>query len=233
MFDDGHNGLWSRFFPQPCFDPLTLAAIASAASTVASTVGSFATTIAPIAGLAGAGLTAAGTIASGNAAAAAGKMQQQQGLMAQKAAEYEAQQLEIKAKEERAAGQREAYEYQRRKDLALSSLQARAGASGFSATDPSTLAIADEIARYGTLQEQVAMYGGESKARGINAGAATRRMEGEMSKYAGDMAYYEGKAKKSASRLDAAGTIIGGISGLATKYNPGAKTGAASSYRYG
>lgn len=35
----------------------------------------------------------------------------------------------------------------------------------------------------------------------------------------GNMALYEGKAKKGAKYLDAAGTIMGGICNLATKYN--------------
>lgn len=182
------------------------AMIGSAASTAGTAIAGAAGTIAPIAQVAGTGLTALGTIAAGRNAAAQGKM-------AQQAADYEAAQLDIRAKEEKAAAQREAREFQRRKEHALSSLQARGASSGFSATDPTALAIADELARYGTLQEQTAQYGGSSRMAGTYAQADARRM-------AGDMALMEGKAKKSSSYLTAAGTILGGISDLGKKYNP-------------
>lgn len=170
--------------------------------------------IATVASLAGTAVAAQGTIA-------AGKAQKQ-------AADYEAAQLNIKGKEEMAAAQQEAEGYAHQKDQALSSLQAKSAASGFSATDPTSLAMADEIAKYGTLQEQMSMYGGESRKAGIDSQATARRMEG--------------KAAMKGAKLSAMGTIIGGVSGMATRFgvamNPFPATAESPddkkyNYRYG
>jgi len=169
--------------------------------------------ISAIAGLASSGIAAYGTLAAGKSA--------------QQAANYEAAQLDVKAKEEQAASQREAFEYKRRKDMALSELQNKGAASGFSATDPTSLALADEISKYGTMQEQMAMYGGESRRTGIEAQAYGRRMEGA--------------AARQGAAYSAAGTILGGISTMAGKYAPPGGGGGGwstsvvptSSLRYG
>lgn len=160
--------------------------------------------IAMIASIAGTAVSAAGTIAAGKAA--------------KQAADYEAKQLDIKALEEQAAGQRESEQYARKKELALSSLQAGAAGSGFSATDPTALALAGDIAKYGTYQEQMAEYGGESRRAGLESQATARRLEG--------------RAAMKAARYGAAGTILGGISSLASKYGGGSSSGATS-FRYG
>lgn len=149
-----------------------------------------ATVVSTVAGLAGSYMQAQGTLAAGKAA--------------QQAAEFEAKQLDIKAKEEQAAAQRDMFDQRREKELALSKLQSNAAASGFSATDPTALALADEIEKYGTYKEQMAMYGGTSRRAGIEAQAAGRRMEG--------------KAARIGSQYSAAGTILGGISTMAGKY---------------
>mgnify|MGYP001590167554 CR=1 FL=1 len=189
----GRGGLFS---PQPCYDPVTLATIATVATVAGTTV------------------SAAGTIAGGNAA--------------NKAAGYEALQLEAKGKEEQAAARVEADQYKRKKELAQSTLQNRAAASGFSATDPTSLNLAEGIEEYGTLQEQMALYGGASRRAGLEGQAAASR--------------WEGKVAKQASRYKAAATILGGISTLASRYNPTATqsdvpdpmTGESGSrYRYG
>ena len=162
--------------------------------------------ISAIMGLAGTAVTAMGTIAAGKAA--------------QQSANYEAAQLDMKAKEEQAASQREAQEYGRRRDLALSELTNKAAASGFSATDPTSLALADEIARYGTFQEQMAMYGGQSRREGLQNEATGKR--------------FEGAAKRMGANYSAAGTILGGVSSFADRFGkPFNETAATSSYRYG
>lgn len=182
-----------------------MAELAALAATIGSTLSSAASTIAPIATVIGTGVSAMGTIAAGKAA--------------KQSADYEAAQLEIKAKEEKAAGQRQAQEFARRKDHALSTLQARGASSGFTATDPTTLAIADEIARYGTMQEQMAEYGGTSRMVGTQAQAEGRRMEG--------------RAASSGARSKAFGTILGGIADIGSKYNPRPAQAGGASYRYG
>lgn len=162
-------------------------------------------------------ISLAATVASAAIAAqgtiAAGKAQQA-------AADYEAKQMDVKAKDEQAASQREAEQYKRNKELALSKLQAGSAASGFSATDPTALALADEISRYGTYQEQMAMYGGAAKRSDLEAQAAGRR--------------YEGKSASKAARTSALGTIIGGFGSAFSKF--GSSYGSMSStpsYRYG
>jgi hypothetical protein len=161
-------------------------------------------TIATIASIASAGVTAVGTIAAGNAKAAQAEAEAQ-------AADFQARQLDVQAKDARAVGQRDMLEARRKKELALSSLQARAGSSGFSATDPTALALADEIERYGTHQEQMAQYGGTVGARDASLSAAGKRFSASVSR---DMApRYE-----AMGYMGAAGTILGGVSTLADKY---------------
>ena len=162
-------------------------------------------TIALIASLAGAATTAVGTIAAGNAKAAQAEAEA-------KAQEFQAQQLDISAKEEKAGAQRDMLELRRRKTLALSQLQSRAAGSGFSATDPTALQIGSEIEKYGTYQEQMATYGGEAKARDASFAAASKRYSAAMTR---DI----GRSYKTAGYLSAAGTILGGIGGMAGKYN--------------
>ena len=182
-------GLAGDCLPQPCYDPATLTMIATGVSMAA---------------------TAAGTIVGAAGARAQGKA-------AQAAAEFQAQQQEIRAKEEQAAAQREAQQLRRRKELALSELQARSAASGFSATDPTSLALADEIAKYGTMQEQMAMYGGTSRRAGLESQAFASRFEGRMARQAG--------------RINAASTILGGVSSIADKFAP-KTTPAQPTFRY-
>lgn len=164
------------------------------------------------------GMTAIGTIAAGQAAA-------QQGQLAQQAAEFEAKQLDIKGKDEKAAAQREMLELRRQKVGALSRLQATSAASGFSATDPTTLSLADEVAKYGTLQEQTALYGGDVRQRNANLAAAGKRFEGARELMLGE-------SRKTASYFGAAGTILGGLSSLGTKYGAAPRR-TSDSYRYG
>lgn len=153
--------------------------------------------LATIASIVSAGATIAGTAISASGSIAAGKAQRQ-------AADYEAAQLDVRAKEEQAAAQREAEQHRRRRDLALASLTNRAAASGFTATDPTALNIGDDIAEYGTLQEQLAAYGGRSRRASLEDQAEGVRVTG--------------KARQIASRYDAATTILGGVSTLAARY---------------
>jgi len=164
------------------------------------------TTAMLVATVAGSAVTAAGTIAGGDAA--------------EQSAKYEAAQLDIKAKEDQAQAQQDAKQLREQKERAQSALTARSAASGFSATDPTSLALLDELERYGTLQEQLAQYGGKSRRAGTEAQATGVRMTG--------------KAQKRGSRYSAAGTILSGIGSGLSKYNPGTFGGSGgSSYRYG
>lgn len=213
----------------------------------------------------------------------AGQMREQVGLTRQRAGATRVQakyireradqirdQAEGLAEGERAAGKQElaeaqvvASEYRRQKDLAASALQARAGSGGFMATDPTSLAIADEIAKRGTLQERRAVFAGTNaragrygKARAISEEGAIAGRNTDVQAYMTDVdaglqdweAYnmdrkaagvnsqaewtrWEGKAKKKASNLSAISTILGGVSTIASRFNPGGET--QSPYRFG
>lgn len=172
--------------------------------------------VAAIASAASTALTAVGTVAAGNAAAARGEA-------ANRIAGFEAAQIKQQGKDDLAAASAEMKAHRRQKTLALSTLQARAGAGGFSATDPTALGLAEEIEKYGTLQEQTALYGGHVAKERARLGQAGRVYEGavaqELGTYARDQSY-----------LSAAGTLLGGASSLAEKY--GKKTPAPASYYY-
>jgi len=149
-------------------------------------------------------LTLAGTAVSAVGTIAAGQERN-------RAAQYEAAQMDIKAGEERAAAQREALALQRQKRLALSALQARSAASGFSASDPSTLDLAGEIDAYGTYQAGITQYGGESRSNAMKASAAGRRAEG--------------KAAATGAIWDAFGTALQGGATAYQKFGGGSVAG--------
>lgn len=166
----------------------------------------FLTAIGPALSAVGTVISTIGQIQAGNAAAAA--------------ANYEAAGLDIKAKEEHAAAQREADQLRRRKELALSRLTTVAAGSGFTATDPTTLNIAGETERYGTVQEQMAMYGGLSRRRGLEDQAAATRATG--------------RAAQKGAFMRAIGTAFSGIGGtLADRYAPPASRAPSGDLYYG
>lgn len=139
--------------------------------------------LAAVATLASAGLSAMGAI--------------QQGKAQQAALNFEAEQHKRQAAEERAASQREAIEKRHEGALAMSRQLAIAGASGAGVVNPSILDIYGETAQKGEYNAQTALYGGESRARGQLDEAAAAR--------------FKGKAARTASYYDAAGSILSGI----------------------
>jgi hypothetical protein len=160
--------------------------------------------IGAIASLLGTVVSVAGTMAAAN--------QQQQ------AANWQALEYERQGKAEQAAAQSQAEQLERRKRLAQSTLQATAAASGFSATDPTALDITGEIARYGTMQSQMAMYGGADRRAGLESQATLARLSGQ--------------AAATGARGKAIGTLISGLGGLA-KYGGGGGTTTAAPNFYG
>lgn len=134
-------------------------------------------------------LTVMSTIAEGNIAAAEGKAQQQ-------ALNYQAQQKEIQAGQERAASQRTAAG--KRKEAALMGSRGLAvsAASGAGALDPTVVNLLGDIEAEGEYQALMDMYGGEQSARNLESGA-------ELSRYEGRMAKAAGKAKQKAAFLKA------------------------------
>lgn len=120
--------------------------------------------------------------------------------LAEAFAELEGKQLDVAAGEELAAGQRDMFEFRRQTDDALSTSQARAAASGFTATDPTALKVAGDVANYGRLQERMALYSGQSRADALKRQAATTRLGGFITGKVGDI---EAKSLRSSAKVEA------------------------------
>ena len=147
-------------------------------------------TLATVASVVGASVSAAGTIAAGSDA--------------KNAAEFKAKQEEQKANEVRASGSRQMLQERRQKDLALSTLTARAAASSGDTTDPTVVNLAGGIEREGEIQALDAFYKGENAARGYQDQAMATRASGASAQRA---SYYK-----------AGGTILEGGSSLMKQY---------------
>lgn len=178
--------LFGRLFGNADFDPATLAIGSMAASAV------------------GAGVSASGTLASGNYARQAGLMQQQ-------GANYQAAQLESNAAQSFASGQRTALDTAERTRLAISSSTARAGASGVDAGVGSPVTNAGDLAQRGSYRALMDMFNGESAATGLRNQAAGVRYTGELEELGGE-------EKQQASRPAAFGTLASGMGGLMSTY---------------
>lgn len=153
----------------------------------------------------GGALSAVGTIMGGNAAAQAGET-------ARGSQYFKATQEEQAAVESRAAAQRSALDKGRETTLLQSKLQARAAASGAGASDPGVINLAEGIAGRGEYESLMDMFRGENRARGLEDQAMASRMTGEA-------AAAEGRAKRDASYLSAAGTLIGSAGSAYRTYN--------------
>jgi hypothetical protein len=124
----------------------------------------------------GSTLGAIGSVVSGVGTIAAGVAQKN-------AANYEAAQMEQKAKEETAAAQRDAIAKRREGAIINSRAQALAAASGGGAgTDaPTIVKLMSDTAGTADYNAQTSMYGGYSRAAGLRDSAKGRRAEGKAS----------------------------------------------------
>jgi hypothetical protein len=142
--------------------------------------------------LGGAGLLQAGSqIMAGNAA--------------NKAAKFEAAQLEARGNQELAMKQREGLDRKRQADLLASQAQASSAASGGSLADKSTFDIVSGINAQGDYNMLSSVYDGQTSRNNAYAQAGARRIEGKM-------------AKKS-SIIGAAGTLLSTASSGFNQYN--------------
>jgi len=181
--------------------------------------------MAPFLAIASTGLQVVGTIAQGNAAAAAGKAQQQ-------AAEFQAKQMEQRAGQERAAAQRRGIEQKRQATFASSRAQALSAASGGGALDPTVVNILGDIEGEGAYRALTALYAGEERATGLETGAAAARLEGQMARS-------RGSAARTGSYIKAGGTLLSGASdffgsgGAQTMFDRFGGGGPGGGYHYG
>lgn len=120
-------------------------------------------------GVLGSVLSGAGTIAAGAAE--------------KQSADFEAAQMDMKAREEVAASQRDAIAKRKEGEILNSRAQALAAASGGGAgTDaPTIVKLMGQTAGEADYNAQTAMYGGYSRAAGLRDSAKARRMSGNAS----------------------------------------------------
>lgn len=167
-----------------CHGPLLAIPAAIAAATPAlSTIGTVATI----------GSTILGTVGALNA-----------GQQAKTASQYEAAQLQQRANEDLAVGQKKMFAARQQKDNALSTLAARSAQSSGDTTDANVLDLGGEIENRGEAQALMEFYRGQTAAdRGRDAAAA---------------AIYKGQAAQQASYFKAGSTILDGFTSLAGRY---------------
>ena len=153
--------------------------------------------IAPaITGAFGSGMKASGQMESGKAARLTGEAQQ-------RAAEYQAQQLDTNAGQAQAVAQRAAMEEVRKSMLLQSRAIAVSAASGGGALDPTVMALVSGLSKEGQLALETQIYGGDERARGMREQAKATRYEGAQRAEAG-------RTAEKAARMSAGSTIISG-----------------------
>lgn len=121
-----------------------------------------------------------------------------------KALKAEAQQLETNAGLARASSQRKAMEEKRQGRIQQSRVLALTAASGAGASDPSVINALANMAGESEYAKNVALYEGETEARGYEAQAAMRRKDA--------------KATKKAGLFSAAGTLLSAGSTMYDRY---------------
>lgn len=161
------------------------------------------------------GPAALAVMAVGTVLQFAGQMQQakaanQQGLNAAAMANYKAAQQEQAAGQEVAASQRAAQEEHRRATLMASRALAVSGASGGGVSDPTVMGLIGDIEGEGAYRGALDLYQGQDRARQLNQGAATSRTEGLA-------AYNDAKAKSSAMKTSAWGSLATNAAGAYMK----------------
>lgn len=175
---------------------------------------------------AGAATSAYGTIAGGNAAASQYYRQANQDRIAAaygvQEAQNEATQLRYAADESRAASQQKAIEIGKTTNLAKSKLQANAAFGGGSASDATIGQLGAGIQRTGEFQKLMEMYGGESRARGLEDSANMASYRGAMKNYdlltGADTAEMAARTGQKNAMLGAAGTILGTAGSIGMNY---------------
>lgn len=119
-----------------------------------------------------------------------------QGKAQERAARFEARQLERQAKREFAQGTRESQEQRRQSEQFISDMRAQMAGSGGVTDDPGAARMIGEAAAVGKYNALAAMYEGSARAQSRRFQAKARR--------------FEGKIAKRASRWQAMSTVLSG-----------------------
>jgi hypothetical protein len=128
----------------------------------------------------------------------------QQGQNQKELLTQQAEQREEDSKAAQAEAQRESLIERKKAKNLMSRARAVAGASGAGSSDPTVTNILTNIETQGEVNALNALYSGNAQARGLRAGAAMSRAEGQ--------------AYRSASYMDAASTGLSGATSWYKKY---------------
>ena len=179
-----------------------------------------------LATLAGAGLSAGGTIMGGNDAASGAYANQR--YAAQMApvtllrGQYEQQQLNNQANEVLAASTRDAAMSARQRDYVMGAGRASAAANGGNATDTSVVNQLASVQQQGDYDKLMNLYNGQSKAAGLEYAGQNAMTDAQnqvlTNNYDASSAAYRGRLGQRNSILSAGGTILGAAGSLGTQY---------------
>lgn len=192
--------------------PTTLAGIGASLAASTATVGAAGTAVGGsgiLAGLstlmtiAGGAVAAVGQIASGQAQAAQAR---ESGRAAAQAAEFEAQQLDIRQKEAQAEGIQKAKQKRLQGAFIKSRFQAQSAGSGFDPTDPTSIQLAGQLEDEIEFQASLERANAFSRGSSFGLAAESRRFSGQSALSAGNLS---ASALNSGGAFSAFGTLAG------------------------
>ena len=179
-----------------------------------------------IATLAGAGLSAGGTIMGANDAAQGAYANQRYAVANAPATLnrgiYAQQQFQQQANEARAAATRDAALASKKTDYIVGAGKAAAAASGGNATDTSVVSQLASAQQQGDYEKLMSLYTGESKARGLEYEGQNALIDAHNAVRSGlydaDSAAWRSRLGQRNAALSAGGTILGAAGSLGTQY---------------
>lgn len=130
-----------------------------------------------------------------------------QGFGADRAARFEAKQLEAQGKAVEAQGTRQAENVRRQTKGILGDLTAAAVAQGGSTSDPSAIRRSAKMESRGKFNELAAIFSAGEKAAGLRMKGKAKRFEGRMARNKGIMDTVSAFAGQGASASDSASNI--------------------------
>lgn len=142
------------------------------------------------------------------------------GVVANNQASAQASALDVKAGEERAASQREAISRAKEATYMQSKGQAIAAASGGGAADPTVDKLMADLGAQGVYQSGVALYEGETAARGDEFQAKLLKQQGKQALFS--------------SFINASGSVLNGFSNFSSySYQPPSSNAGPAPYFFG
>ena len=163
-------------------------------------------------------LQAGGTLLSASGASQAANGATTAGRRSRQAKEYEATELEGRAKEVTAAAQQKGFEERRRARLVASRIVALSAAGGGGASDPTVMKMLADVEGEGVYRQAVQVYQGEDEAR-------TMRMRASGARYEGALAEETGRNQARAYKTAGVATLLTGGGSLYAKYGIPGPTG--------